>query len=825
MLRRSQSILAASLATATVLGIVIYGRTAASAAAFLTNPSSASTTPTSADYDLGASASQSSDAGSRTLNLSASGTGEVTFSEDTVVGPTSSFGGVVSAMPKTLSFTYTKGGSISDPLKPGDETMSKTVATSRIPFQRFDLDADIGADRVEEVSLTWSGVADPNRVVRLAAWNVQTASWETVATSRGVTEAQLRLTGSAKAGFLSNGRIHVLVTGEDPFADDLTKQVDNSLTESSEIDFTIAHFSDTQYLTEGAVERKSATERAVWNNAYAAIPRWIVANAEKRKIAYTVHTGDLIEDWMNAAYPAESAAKANARRQFKVASANQRILDDAGLVNAVLPGNHDNRTGTETGSNSLFNRYFSPARYQALASGSQWQAEDASYHPWKAGDNSNHYDLFTAGGLDFVAVHLGYGVVPDEISWANSVLERYADRNALLFTHAFNKASYAPDGRLGDYSNDGVRLEEGVVATHPNVALVVSGHEHGVSIAVKKNLGRAGNHVTELLADYQFYEVKAGKVGLSGVGGHSASDKLRFGASFLQLLQFNLARSELSIDTFSPLLNDYNASEYDNQHRYSGREDDTRVPVQLSTRKTSFSTDALVLTRPGGTLIGRAQAASGAPAQLAWHGLVPGEVRAWRATSASTPTQYGLLTVGAGKDNSAPKISAPPTSLILGDAFDARIGVTYTDQSPTQLTIFGGLATSQVGNAELVYLATDSAGNQSTTIRGVSVTKPETTEAPDKSYPQVSVLLASTRRGLATTAYVTVKANHQLVSGGQVTLYLDRRRFITIALKEGRTRVRLPAYLAVGSHLLQTNYSGDDVTKATQIESTFTVAS
>ncbi|MDN5912860.1 MAG: hypothetical protein L0H71_09320 [Yaniella sp.] len=38
--------------------------------------------------------------------------------------------------------------------------------------------------------------------------------------------------------------------------------------------------------------------------------------------------------------------------------------------------------------------------------------------PWRAGDNENHYDLFTAGGLDFVAVHLGYAGPPRHIGWA-----------------------------------------------------------------------------------------------------------------------------------------------------------------------------------------------------------------------------------------------------------------------------------------------------------------------------------------------------------------------------------------------------------------------
>ena len=254
--------------------------------------------------------------------------------------------------------------------------------------------------------------------------------------------------------------------------------------------------------------------------------------------------------------------------------------------------------GTETGASSLFNAYFGPKRYQHASTGAQWQAEDASYHPWRKGDNANHYDLFTAGGLDFIAVNLGYGVSPEELAWANRVLARYADRNAIVLTHAFNKPSTAADGREADFSNDGERLETGVIAKNPNVFLVLSGHEHGVSIKIRRDLGRTGNNVVELLSDYQYYEVKASQLGLAGIDGHAADDPLRFGSSFLQLLQIDTRRSELSVDTFSPLLNNFNATEFDNEHRYDGSEGDTRVPIQLTTRRTSFTTHRLDMAAP-----------------------------------------------------------------------------------------------------------------------------------------------------------------------------------------------------------------------------------
>jgi hypothetical protein len=817
MPRLSRSIPVMALALVSVLLAVPFAKTAASAAAPL--PGSPTPPPPlpSVALSLPATATPAS-GGNHSVSLSASDTGAVTFSEDQLTLPAASYGGVIDILPRALNFSYTKGGQITDPLRPGDQKSATTAATGRIPFQRF----DIASSTPHDSALVWRGNADPARLVRLWAWNITTTAWDVVAAGRGVADGQLSLRGDAQTAYFDSGVVHLLVTGEDPFADDLAKPVDNAFADPSAYDFSIAHFSDTQYLTEGAVERNTATERAVWRKAYAEIPQWIVANAAARKIVYTAHTGDVIEDWLNTSYLDEAAAKTNARNQFAVASANQKILDDAGLVNAVLPGNHDSRTGTETGASALFNDYFGPSRYNQLESGTQWQDENASYHPWKSGDNSNHYDLFTAGGLDFVAVHLGYGVRPDEIAWANRVLTRYADRNAILFTHAFNKASYAADGREYDYSNDGARLEEQVVATHSNVALILSGHEHGVSIAVKKNLGKTGNNVTELLADYQFYQANASEVGLAGVDGHQGNDQLRFGASFLQLLQFNVARGEINIDTFSPFLNNFNASEYDNQHRYNGSEDDTTVPVQLSSRKTSFSTDTVALSTPTGTTIGVATGSTAGAATLTWAGLDAGQVRGWQARAAGKLIGYGLFTVPSRvSDSGAPAIALPSATVVLGKAFDSSAGVAT---SGSLLTVLGGLDSTQVGEHQLGYLVSDAAGNQTVGLRQVSVTKPDAAEVPDQAHPQISVLLPSTRQGVATTASVTVKAGGFLVGGGQITLTLDGQQLTTATLNEGRVQLPLPAELKPGGHVLQTSYSGNESTEAARIESTFTVA-
>jgi hypothetical protein len=101
----------------------------------------------------------------------------------------------------------------------------------------------------------------------------------------------------------------------------------------------------------------------------------------------------------------------------------------------VLPGNHDISSGGDTDS---FNRFFSAERF----GGFSWYG--GSY---PAGTNDNCYQLFSPGGYDFgplsvaqdrlIVVNLEFCPLPDVVDWANSVLDEYPDRRAIVVTHAY----------------------------------------------------------------------------------------------------------------------------------------------------------------------------------------------------------------------------------------------------------------------------------------------------------------------------------------------------------------------------------------------------
>ena len=658
-----------------------------------------------------------------------------------------------------------------------------TPSTGQTPYQRFDLPWRGGGQRV-----VWSGNVDSARTLVLSAWDG--TGWAELVRARGLAGDQLTLEGHLQARHSTGGTVHLLVHAEDPFADDIEHEVKPGLEDPWDYDFAIAHHTDTQHISRGAVTKATEIERLLWKRGYSDVTQWIADNAKDRKIVFAAHTGDLIEDWVKATDRNDPGL---ARREFKEASDAQRILDDAGVVNSVLPGNHDNLHGAEDGPAAMFNEEFGPQRYEALEQTDAWRARGATYEPWKPGDNANSVTTFTAGGLDFVAVSLGFRVTDEEAAWADKVLKRYPDRNAIVLTHAYATASPSPDGRGAGFSDDGQKVLDRGVAPNPNVALVLAGHKAGVSIGVRKDAGRSGHHVLELMANYQYYRFRADELGIDAIGGYSPKSMHRLGASFLRLLQVDVDRSEISVDTYSPYRNVFGATNHDVSNRYDGREDDTRLPVQLTSRRTSFGTDALVSVAPGTEEIGSVTAPSGSRAEVSWNSLTSGRTYGWRAVSTDAATGAVLsdaspvawFVARPGADSVPPRLSIPgATSLAHGATFDPMRGVKARDDDGTDLTdavvVTGRIDTSRPGSQALSYLVSDAAGNTAVATRRIVVAKapaPVITGEPRiTGQPNVGTVLEASRGTWANLGDADVQIqwlrNGSAISGATGVQYL-----------------------------------------------------
>lgn len=147
---------------------------------------------------------------------------------------------------------------------------------------------------------------------------------------------------------------------------------------SARNDFAMVVLPDTQYYSRGYPEIfKSQTQ-------------WVVDQQEALNIVFVSHLGDIVRSW-------------NVVSEWRQADRAMGILDDK-VPYGVLPGNHD--------SPKLFDLYFPVARFEA--------------QPWYGGhygeNNQNSYQVFNAGGMDFIIIHLEISPDQEIIDWASEVL-------------------------------------------------------------------------------------------------------------------------------------------------------------------------------------------------------------------------------------------------------------------------------------------------------------------------------------------------------------------------------------------------------------------
>jgi predicted MPP superfamily phosphohydrolase len=195
--------------------------------------------------------------------------------------------------------------------------------------------------------------------------------------------------------------------------------------------------------------------------------QWVVDHMTSNNIAFVVFTGDLVEDlsvdagWISAC-----------------ASVNKL----SGIVPfATIPGNHD----------LYIYGSFSPGNYLARFPITNYAG--LSWFGGASADSMSSYQLFTAGGVNFLHLALKYGPEAATISWAAGILAANPTRKVILSTHSYLNIN-------GTYTAQGAPIKAGLVDVYSNVFLVLCGHMHGVC---HNSRTVNGFQVDELLADFQ----------------------------------------------------------------------------------------------------------------------------------------------------------------------------------------------------------------------------------------------------------------------------------------------------------------------------------
>lgn len=356
------------------------------------------------------------------------------------------------------------------------------------------------------------------------------------------------------------------VTVTDPEADPLTVRFFGRVAGQTAPDFTLVVLPDTQYYSEaGSPTYRTQTE-------------WIVANKDLLNIVYVPHLGDCVQNGDNGGNSVE----------WLLAEDAMEVLEDPfttmlaeGLPYGIAVGNHDQSPfgypGTLSnpgGSTVLYNQFFGVSRFAGRGYyGGHWGA-----------NNDNHYDLFSASGMDFIAVYMEYdqsngSLRQSVIAWADTLLQTFSNRRAIIVSHYILQ-----QGEPGPFGPQGQAIYD-ALKDNPNLFLMLGGHRPGEG---RRQDAFSGNTVNSVLADYQ--------------------SRANGGDGWLRILHFSPASDEIHVQTYSPTLDEFETDQ-DSDFVLSYDMEDTPPFVEL------------------GSLPG---VLSGANAEFPWTGRAAGTTYEWR---------------------------------------------------------------------------------------------------------------------------------------------------------------------------------------------------
>jgi len=260
--------------------------------------------------------------------------------------------------------------------------------------------------------------------------------------------------------------------------------------------------------------------------------QWIVDHKDERRIAYVLQTGDV--------------TNRNSRMEWERADRAFRRLDGV-VPYAIVPGNHDYHQYAQFGRTTLMNDYFPPSRFES------WPSFGGTMEP---GRIENNYHRFEAGGVKWLVIGLEWGPRDKTLDWADGILKKYADRKAIVLTHAYvygdsTRYDWAAKGMSQQNNphlraipggvNDGEEMWNKLIKKHANVLLVVNGHIPGDGLGFQVSKADDGHRVNEMAVDYQRCEIG--------------------GAAWLRLLEFLPDGKTVHARTYSPLYDRYKTDE------------------------------------------------------------------------------------------------------------------------------------------------------------------------------------------------------------------------------------------------------------------------
>ena len=323
---------------------------------------------------------------------------------------------------------------------------------------------------------------------------------------------------------------------------------------------------------------------------------YVDVDAARRAV---LHRADAVDRRAGVAAPArlEHRLRQPPRRHHRDTSTRPRSSGNAptrrwtssttpAFRNAVSPGNHDlstaaTRRRTSSTSTSRPVRYDLPANpwYEG------WLGQEAGQIDRM---NKDNYELFTAGGIDFLIIHLEVDVPDYALNWAAEIIGRYPERQTIISTHQYLGASGTYSGKATTRSdgNTGQQIWDKLIKTNCSIFLVVNGHSPGENRRTDNN--NCGQPVLQIVTDYQ--------------------DRANGGDGWLRYYTFKPATNQIDACTFN-----------------------THTGAFETDSNSQFTLTYAMADVAGFTEIGSTITASGTNASTPWNGLASNTEYEWFA--------------------------------------------------------------------------------------------------------------------------------------------------------------------------------------------------
>jgi hypothetical protein len=253
---------------------------------------------------------------------------------------------------------------------------------------------------------------------------------------------------------------------------------------------------------------------------------WLAEKKDSLNLPIVLHVGDVVDF--------------NNKEQYERASTGFEILDRAKIPYVISLGNHDtDAVGENSGkaapgnvnanlrTTERFNTYFPVERFSAQKG------------RYLKNRSDNAYYIFKAGGLNWLVLSLEFCSRQEPVTWAGTIISKYPKYNIIILTHYHLNGKGIIGLDNAGYGNLSPQMVyDQLIKQYANVRLVLCGHTG--SSAFREDVGINGNHIYQILQDYQ------------------GEDN---GGGFIRLLEIDPEKGTIMAKMFSPFYkltkNDY----------------------------------------------------------------------------------------------------------------------------------------------------------------------------------------------------------------------------------------------------------------------------